>query len=56
MNTTEERMQILEKQFRRQRRWNIALGDLVLVGGTRNPGWVLEMVPTSPAAEVILEP
>ena len=33
MNTTEQRMQKLEKQVRRQRRWNIALGVLVVVGG-----------------------
>ena len=33
MTTTEERMETLEKQVRRQRRWNIALGVVVVVGG-----------------------
>ena len=33
MTTTEERMEILEKQVRRQRRWNIGLGVLVVAGG-----------------------
>ena len=33
MTTTEERMETLEKQVRRQRRWNIALGVMVVVGG-----------------------
>jgi hypothetical protein len=33
MVTTEERMQILEKQVRRQRRWNLALGAVIIAGG-----------------------
>tara|TARA_B100001059_G_scaffold208149_1_gene220213 strand:- start:215 stop:916 length:702 start_codon:yes stop_codon:yes gene_type:complete len=33
MPTTEERMETLETQVRRQRRWNIALGVVVVVGG-----------------------
>lgn len=33
MPTSEERMETLEKQVRRQRRWNIALGVVVVVGG-----------------------
>ena len=33
MNTTEMRVVTLEKQVRRQRRWNIALGIVLLAGG-----------------------
>ena len=33
MSTTEDRIESLENQVRRQRRWNIALGAVVVVGG-----------------------
>ena len=33
MSTTEDRIENLENQVRRQRRWNIALGAVVVVGG-----------------------
>ncbi len=33
MSTLEQEVRTLQKQVRRQRRWNIALGGLVLVGG-----------------------
>ena len=34
MNSTEQRMESLEKQVRRQRRWNLALGAVIVVGGS----------------------